>query len=702
MANLDNTYIDNEYVELMPDKSLRTISVTACMSVWITLILASYPYILTLGLSFSILVFISFLLVLFYWISLVQGYSVAFLSDDMARKTIKIISIVLLLSAAFLFSRRYGWQHPLTINGLVLLVAWLKFCDGLPHRDATAILLISTVVFSETIMSGYHSLVYLMACLLSILISLLTLNDKNTSLLSSRFWRLFLRLWGMSLPFLLICYLFFPRLSGTLFDWQLENGNGWFSTQASSFEDEGQLQTSATGKKQAALAQSETFNLDDLSHLSKTDRRMFTVGFDKDIPSMSLLYWRGAVLWDYDGTTWHQRKNWQQEDYIGNPIRGDYLRVNYTMRLPAHGKRWLYALDFPLYRPLGASFTRDHQLIAENRLSEPFTYKAGSILVDAYKRRLGVSGHNKETALALSYPKNSNPKLQKFGRLMKGQNTQRVVKKILRRFSSDNFSYDQDRFPLAGRNSLDDFMFSSKVGQCGHYASAFVLAMRAAGIPARLVTGFRGGRKVKGHDNDLEITAMMAHAWAEYWTGEYWQRIDPTLSVSGQSIANIPATGKQYDDAPTENNDSADVNVGYFESLYKQASDTVELLLFNYNYQIQRNLLLYFNSIKVPLFFSVIFLMLVSFIVYVKFLRVNKDNSELVFDELVGQLSKAGLHKKTSEGAKTYIARACEKFPDSASDISIIGSQIVRARYARDGDEVDFKALRKRIRALIL
>src|SRR5690606_38244023 len=65
-----------------------------------------------------------------------------------------------------------------------------------------------------------------------------------------------------------------------------------------------------------------------------------------------------------------------------------------------------------------------------------------------------------------------------------------------------------------------------------HYASAFAFLMRAAGIPARVVTGYQGG-EVNPIGGYLIVRQSEAHAWVEVWLeGRGWVRIDPTAAVS--------------------------------------------------------------------------------------------------------------------------------------------------------------------------
>src|SRR5690606_13368344 len=86
--------------------------------------------------------------------------------------------------------------------------------------------------------------------------------------------------------------------------------------------------------------------------------------------------------------------------------------------------------------------------------------------------------------------------------------------------------------PLLGEHPVDDFLFNTRSGFCEHYASAFAFLMRAAGIPARVVTGYQGG-EVNPIGGYLIVRQSEAHAWVEVWLeGRGWVRIDPTAAVS--------------------------------------------------------------------------------------------------------------------------------------------------------------------------
>ena len=109
------------------------------------------------------------------------------------------------------------------------------------------------------------------------------------------------------------------------------------------------------------------------------------------------------------------------------------------------------------------------------------------------------------------------------------------VRSVLTMFTEQPFAYTLQP-PLLGRNSVDDFLFKTRSGFCEHYASAFVVLMRAAGVPARVVMGYQGG-EFNPIDGFLAVRQSEAHAWAEVWiAGRGWVRVDPTAAVAPERV----------------------------------------------------------------------------------------------------------------------------------------------------------------------
>ncbi len=103
-------------------------------------------------------------------------------------------------------------------------------------------------------------------------------------------------------------------------------------------------------------------------------------------------------------------------------------------------------------------------------------------------------------------------------------------------FHDSDFRYTLAPAPL-GRDSVDDFLFDTREGFCEHYSSSFTVLMRAAGIPARVVTGYQGGYWNKLGDY-LLVRNSDAHAWSEVWlAGRGWVRVDPTGAVRPERVS---------------------------------------------------------------------------------------------------------------------------------------------------------------------
>jgi hypothetical protein len=136
----------------------------------------------------------------------------------------------------------------------------------------------------------------------------------------------------------------------------------------------------------------------------------------------------------------------------------------------------------------------------------------------------------------LDLPAGYNPRtLAWAARLGAGRRPAEAVEAVLRAFRTEQYSYTLQP-ALLGRDAVDQFLFDSKAGFCEHYAGAFVVLMRAMGIPARVVTGYQGGEH-NPVDGYLTVRQSDAHAWAEVWlAGRGWLRVDPTAAVAPERV----------------------------------------------------------------------------------------------------------------------------------------------------------------------
>ncbi len=248
-------------------------------------------------------------------------------------------------------------------------------------------------------------------------------------------------------------------------------------------------------------------------------------------PSAQELYWRGPVLWDFDGRTWTQPQ-WMR-GIPAEPVAARGVSWDYEIEFEPTDRRQLVALDLPQAAPEGTSLSFDYGLYTARPLSALTRWRLRSSPPLRFEPQL--KGMLRQRALAL--PPGFNPRtvaLAAQWRGAAGSDDAALVQRALD-WVSREFGYTLDT-PLPGRNGVDEFLFDQKQGYCEHFSSSFVVLMRAAGIPARVVTGYVGGTR-NPFGGYWVVRRMDAHAWAEVWLPQRgWVRVDPTAAVAPERV----------------------------------------------------------------------------------------------------------------------------------------------------------------------
>ncbi|MEJ7746307.1 MAG: DUF3488 and transglutaminase-like domain-containing protein [Luteimonas sp.] len=248
-------------------------------------------------------------------------------------------------------------------------------------------------------------------------------------------------------------------------------------------------------------------------------------------PPTSQMYWRGPVLWNFDGRAWTQpywlRGLPRMEVRVGN------VAWDYEIELEATDRRQLVALDVLVDAPAGTQLSFDYGLYAPRPLSAMTRWRMRSSPPVVFDPQLRPALRQIATHLPAGY----NPRTQALARQWRreaGNNDRVLVERALRVIRAE-FGYTLET-SLPGRHAVDEFLFDQKAGYCEHFSSAFVVLMRAAGIPARVVTGYVGGYRNPLGDYWV-VRNSDAHAWAEVWLqGRGWVRVDPTAAVAPERI----------------------------------------------------------------------------------------------------------------------------------------------------------------------
>ncbi|HUA24022.1 MAG TPA: DUF3488 and transglutaminase-like domain-containing protein [Steroidobacteraceae bacterium] len=308
-----------------------------------------------------------------------------------------------------------------------------------------------------------------------------------------------------AIPLAIPLFLFFPRLPGHF--WALTSGD------------------------EAITGLGDTMTPGGITRLTASYAIAFRVRFEGRLPPPAERYWRGPVLHEFDGTTWQAGRyavtDAQRLDCLTTPYR-------YRLYLEPTFRHWWLALDTVMGPPSpGVRYTEDYQLIAAEPVTQSLSYSATSCTRVRSLAPLSPAARLDDTRL----PAGSNPQTLALAMQLRGRAGSDVafVQSVLAFFRTGGFTYSLTPPPL-GPDPIDDFLFHTRSGFCGHYASAFVDMMRAGGVPARVVTGYLGGQW-NPYDGTLTVRQSDAHAWAEVWLADRgWTRVDPTAVVEPERL----------------------------------------------------------------------------------------------------------------------------------------------------------------------
>lgn len=576
----------------------------------------------------------------------------------------------------------------------LLVLLGLKLLETRTQRDVMVLscigyfLVVTNFLYSQSITMG----VYLMVIVWLLTVTLMHfqhLGDVNRARL-----RVNLRqgslLFVQSLPLMVILFVFFPRLDGPL--WRLPKDADTGITGFSDHMSPGQI-----------------------TKLSTSTAVAFRVEFDGDIPPTDLQYWRGLVLWDYDGRTWRQGPY-----FFSHPMQWRHtdMPYTYTLTLEPHNRRWLFSLDLPhalmhngktrllrhtgYYHNLG-TLTNDFQLRARqpiNRLKR-YTlksyahYQAGTLDEPMQRRALGLPAnlHPRVRRLALQWRQSS-------------REDREVVQQALDYFRQEPFVYTLTPPALYGDPTYE-FLFETQRGYCEHFASSFTVLMRAAGIPARVVVGYQGG-EINPLGHHLTVRQRNAHAWSEVWLGpeEGWIRVDPTAAVAPDRIEMGLDGLAELSPTPILIRNSTWLN-----KLWRTTRLSWDALHHYWNhwvlqYTAKRQMQLMVNvglgkltwQGLTTVLVSLLGLMLAIFGLRMFRRQIPRDRTVIVYRKFCAKLARRGMVRKTYEAPFDFARRVTQQRPELTAQVNLISELYSQLRYGRHRNNADLKRLQHVVR----
>lgn len=407
---------------------------------------------------------------------------------------------------------------------LVVVLTGLKTLELRARRDAFVVtslgffLILTQFLYSQSIVLAAFMALAVWGLMTSLVLAQRPLGRPSLLTASREAGRTLV--WGA--PLMIVLFLLFPRI-GPL--WALPSD------------------------AQARSGLSDSLTLGSVAELALDDSIAMHLRFEGPPPSPSEMYFRGPVLGDFDGETWRTGRL-DLEDRRPVPIETQGPVIRYQLTIEATHARILPLLEATLKvqtPPQQAPLRLERQGLAWTMGSA--LHERIQIDAQAWTQfRHGRTLTPEELATWVRLPRGFNPRTIAWAQSLRRDptlaqaNPQQLVQAVLAHIRRENYSYtlapgDDEAPPDQPQlHQVDRFWLDRRAGFCEHFASSFVVVMRAMGVPSRVVTGYQGAEL--NTVNGLYIVRNShAHAWAEYWqAGEGWLRADPTAAVAPERV----------------------------------------------------------------------------------------------------------------------------------------------------------------------
>ena len=443
---------------------------------------------------------------------------------------------------------------------------------------------------------------------------------------------------------------------------------------------------------------SDTMSPGTLSSLALSDSIAFRAEFQSAPPSQMLRYWRGPVLWDFDGRTWSIGASFLV-DFV--PPRGGRGSYRYEVVLEPHNRHWLFALETAASLPERSRMGFDGQIVTSAPVRARLRYELVSVIAPEPQPRESAGALRR----ALRLPQGSNPRASALAAQWRAGTADDadVLGRAIAFLRQGGYQYTLEP-PLLGEHPVDEFLFSTKAGFCEHFASAFVFLMRAAGLPARVVTGYQGG-ELNPVDSIVTVRQSDAHAWAEvFLPAQGWVRVDPTAAaVPGRLEAGMARAVPQASGLPLLMRPELEWLRGVRDR-WEAAAHKWNVWVLGYSPERQRDLMASFGvrdadwrTLTATLF---AFLGAMTLVLLAWSLRrlQRPDPVQKAWRAFCRKLAARGVEREPSEGPRDYAARAARALPAARRSILSIGALYIALRYGARASAAGVAQLRRLVR----
>ncbi|MEF3255474.1 MAG: DUF3488 and transglutaminase-like domain-containing protein [Deferribacterales bacterium] len=461
----------------------------------------------------SVIKFVNpFLLVVLLFITIWNLYNVKLNKKVYINR--HILTFIGLLSTVYIFYNTTLNSFLSSLLQIVTIFISIKLIEDKRYRDYMQIILLSIFVIT---ISGLFNLAlsFIVYIVISIFIInatviFLTIYDKigEEYINKNEFYIILKRstlIPILAIPLSIIIFIILPRTNTPLFEFL-----SYSNSSKSGFTN--------------------NITLGAVSSIQEDNRIAFRVKM-KEI-DLKDLYWRGIVFDLYKDGKWESSKN---KDFINISRFKKNRVVEYEVYLEPTGEKYFLMLDKPVSIEIDkhkVKVTEDFEFISDTEITKKRYYKGYSVI----SNYLYDDFSDIENSVDTTYiPEN----VKRFAKRFYNNDPFKIIYGIMGFFQKD-FRYSLYNLPT-GKDSLEQFLFEKKVGNCEYFASAMALLLRSNGLPSRLVGGYLGGY----YNRDIGyylVANKNAHVWVEVLINDRWYRVDPTPAALEMSSnrGNLP------------------------------------------------------------------------------------------------------------------------------------------------------------------
>jgi transglutaminase-like putative cysteine protease len=581
------------------------------------------------------------------------------------------VAAVALLALWIEFRTIFGRQP-----GILLLVVFsgLKLLETRTHRDAAVVaflayfLVITNFLYTQSMFNAVLMGFSLLATTATLVGLAAPHREPRANLRTAAV------LLGQAVPAAIVLFLLFPRVQGPI--WGLPQD----------------AYAGMTGL-------SETMSPGSVASLAQYDAIAFRAEFESNPPLNAMRYWRGPVLWDFDGRTWK----------IGPDLRGDppqaregQARYRYSIVLEPHNRAWLFALETAASVPPNARMTFDGQVLSTTPVRNRLRYEMESVISPS-----PVGDQRGALWRATRVPPGYNPRATALAAQWQAdaRDDAEIVTRAIEFLRAGRYVYTLEP-PLLGVHTVDEFLFETRSGFCEHFASAFTFLMRAAGLPARVVTGYQGG-DLNPYDRIVTVRQWDAHAWTEvFLIGRGWVRIDPTAAAFPRRVeSGAVLTVPQSSAMPL----MMQSNMEWLRTMrhrWEAVAHKWNVWVLGYSPERQRDLMQWvgirdadWRSMTAALF-SILGVITLGLLAWSLRRLARPDPVQKAWRAFCRKLAQRGVERAPHEGPRDYAVRAARSVPDARRTILRIGELYIALRYGAEQSAARLARLQRLVRTL--